>query len=78
MIDWKRRGLALAVVVNRNRKDRMHSDYLLGWEMAKELVALAKIEEKANKKFLQWYRCSNKVKAEKLFEEYLKLVRKIR
>ena len=46
MIDWKRRCLELAEVVNRHRKDRMHKDMKLGWEMAKELVEIGKREAK--------------------------------
>ena len=34
--------LELAKVVDRHRKDRMHSDMKLGWEMAKEILAQAK------------------------------------
>jgi len=34
--------LELAKVVDRHRKDRMHSDMKLGWEMAKEILAEAK------------------------------------
>ena len=42
MIDWKSRCLGLAEVVNRHRKDRMHSDMKLAWEMAQEILAEAK------------------------------------
>ena len=34
--------LELAKVVDRHRKDRMHSDMKLAWEMAKEILAQAK------------------------------------
>ncbi len=34
--------LELAKVVDRHRKDRMHSDMKLGWEMAKEILEQAK------------------------------------
>ena len=34
--------LELAKVVDRHRKDRMHSDMKLAWEMAKEILEQAK------------------------------------
>ncbi len=49
MIDWKRKCLELAEVVNRHRKDRMHTDMKLGWEMAKELIELGKRECEAKR-----------------------------
>ena len=40
-IDYADR-LVLAKVVNRHRKDRMHSDLKLGWEMAQKILKEAK------------------------------------
>ena len=77
MIDWRRRGLELAGVVNRHQKDRMLNDRDLGWKIAKELLRLAKIEDKAKKKFLEWYHCKDKKKYKPLYEEYLELVRSV-
>ena len=75
MIDWKRRALELAEVVNRHRKDRMHSDMKLGWEMAKELIDLGKREGKARKKFMESLRCPDKKERERLYAEYLEMIR---
>ena len=75
MIDWKRRALELAEVVDRHRKDRMHADMKLGWEMAKDLIELGKREGKAQKKFMEHWRCHDKKEREKLYEEYLELIR---
>ena len=33
-----KKALKLAKVVDRHRKDRMHSDMKLGWELAKEVL----------------------------------------
>lgn len=77
MIDWKRRGLDLAVVVNRYEKDRLIPDRKLIFKMAAEMLRLAKLEMMAKKKFLEWHLCSDNKLAEKLYEEYLELVRSI-
>ena len=73
MINWKRRALELAEVVDRHRKDRMHSDMKLGWEMAQELSERGKREEKTQKKFLEYWNCSDKKKKVRLYDEYLAL-----
>ena len=75
MIDWKRRALELAEVVNCHRKDRMHSDMKLGWEIAEELLELGKREGKAQQKFMEHWRCHDKKEREKLYSEYLELIR---
>lgn len=75
MIDWKSRCLELAEVINRHRKDRMHGDMKLGWEMAKELLELGKRDEKAQQKFMQHWRCPDKKERERLYAEYLELIR---
>ena len=75
MIDWKRRALELAEVVNRHRKDRMHSDMLLAWNMAKDLPELGKRESEAQQKFMEHWRCPDKKEREKLYEEYLEMIR---
>ena len=75
MIDWKRRALELAEVVNRHHKDRMHSDMKLGWEMAKDLIDLGKREGEAQKKFMESWRCPDKKEREKLYNEYLEMIR---
>ena len=75
MIDWKRRALELAEVVNRHRKDRMHADMKLGWEMAKDLIDLGELEGKARQKFLESWRCPDKKEREKLYNEYLEMIR---
>ena len=75
MINWKRRCLELAEVIDRHRRDRMHSDMKLGWEMAKELIRLDKIEKKAQQKFMEHWRCPDKKKRGVLFDEYLELIR---
>ena len=74
MIGWKRRCLELTEIVNRHRKDRMHSDMKLGWEMAQELIELKKAEEKAQKLFKEWWKCKDKKKAEKLYTKYLEII----
>jgi hypothetical protein len=75
VIDWKRRALELAEVVDRYRRDRMHNDRLLAWNMAQELIELGKREDKARKKFFEWNSCTDKKQAEKLYDEYLELIR---
>ena len=75
MIDWKRRCLELAEVVYRHRKDRMHTDMKLGWEMAQDLIELGKRDSKAQKKFMEHWRCPDKKEREKLYAEYLELIR---
>ena len=73
MIDWKRRCLELAQVVNIHRRDRMHSDMKLGWEIAQELIELAKREDKARLKFMEYWRCADKKESVQLYAEYLEL-----
>ena len=75
MIDWKRRALELAEMVNRHRRDRMINDMKLGWEIAEELIELSKREGKAQQKFMEHWRCPDKKKREKLYSEYLELIR---
>ena len=77
MINWKRRCLSLAKVVDRHRRDRMHNDMKLGWEIAKELINLNKIEEKAQKKFMEHWRCPDKKKWVVIYDEYLELIRQL-
>ena len=75
MIDWKQRCLELAEIVNRHRKDRLHRDMQQAWEMAKELIRLGKVDDKASKKFMEWWRCEDKDRAVKIYAEYLELIR---
>ena len=75
MIDWKRRALELAEVVDRHRKDRMHADMKLGWEMAKGLIFLGKREGEARQKFMEHWRCPDKKERERLWAEYLEMIR---
>ena len=75
MIDWKHRCLTLAKVVNRHRKERMHSDMKLGWEIAQERIEFAKCEDKAQKKFMEYWRCADKKESKRLYAEYLELIR---
>ena len=75
MTDWKRRALELAEVVNRHRKDRLHSDMLLAWNMAKDLPELGERETKALQKFLESWSCPDKKEREKLYSEYLEMIR---
>ena len=75
MIDWEQRALELAEVVNRHRKDRMHTDMKLGWELAKELLEQGKRESKAKIKFMEHLRCPDKNERKKLYAEYLELIR---
>jgi hypothetical protein len=77
VIDWKRRGLQLAEVVNRHQKERMLNDRNLGWELAAEMLRLGKIEDQAKKKFLQYWKCKDKKKRERLFNEYLEISRQV-
>ena len=77
MINWKRRCLELAEIVDRHRRDRMHSDMKLGWKMARELIELNKIEEKAHTKFMEHWHCPDKKKREIIYDEYLELIRQI-
>jgi hypothetical protein len=77
VIDWKRRAVELAIVVNRHEKERMLNDRNLGWELAKQMLKDAKIEERAKVKFWEWWRCSDKKKRKRLYDEYLKLVRSV-
>jgi hypothetical protein len=76
MIDWKRRGLELARVVDRYRKERLITDRKLIWEIAEILLKLEKIEAKAQAKYFEWVRCEDRKSREKIFEEYLELIRK--
>ncbi len=77
MINWKRRCLELAKVIDHHRKDRMHSDMKLGWEMAEDLIKQNKIEEKAQRKFMEFWRCPDRKKGEIIYDEYLELVRQL-
>ena len=77
MIDWKRRCMELAEVVNRHRQERMHNDMQLGWKMAKRLMELHTLERKAQEKFLEWWKCTDKKKREPLYAEYLELLKRI-
>lgn len=78
MIDWKRRGLDLAVVVNRYEKDRLIPDRKLIFKMAAEMLRLAEIEKNSKKKFLEWNRCDDPSRAQILYQEYLEIVRSVR
>ena len=75
MIDWKRRALELAEVVNRHREDRKYEDYKLAWEIAEELLEMGKREGEAQQKFLESWRCPDKKEREKLYNEYLELIK---
>ena len=75
MIDWKRRALELAEVVNRHHKDRDLFDMYLGWEIAKEVIDLGKREGEAQQKFMEHWRCPDKKKRERLYAEYLEMIR---
>ena len=75
MIDWKRRALELAEVVNRHRKKKDFMDMCLGWKMAENLIELGKREGKAQKKFMEHWRCPDKKEREKLYSEYLEMIR---
>ena len=68
MIDWKRRALELAEVVN-------HGSFLQALSMAKELLDLGKRETKAQQKFTEHWRCPDKKTREKLYSEYLEMIR---
>ena len=68
MIDWKRRALELAEVVN-------HGSFLQALSMAKELLDLGKREGKARQKFLESWRCPDKKERERLYAEYLEMIR---
>jgi hypothetical protein len=48
VIDWKKKGLELAEVVNRYRIKRFHSDMKLAGELARELIELSKKEREEN------------------------------
>jgi hypothetical protein len=77
VIDWNRRGPALAELLLEYSRTR---DYTLRrrlFRLAKELVALRKIELKAKALFLEWIHIRDREKAADIYEEYLKLVREI-
>ena len=76
MIDWKKRGLELARVIDRHRKERMVIDKVLGWTIAQEMLRLEKLENKAQKKYVEWHRCEDNKKSNELYEEYIELIRK--
>ena len=75
MIDWKRRALELAEVVLFHRKNRAYSDMVQGWSMAQELIDMSKREGKAQKKFMESWRCPDKKERKKLYKEYLEMIR---
>jgi len=75
MIDWKRRALELAEVVDRHRKDRMVNDKKLAWEIAHNLLKQVREEDKARALFLKYWREKDKVKAQEHLQEYLEIIR---
>ena len=75
MIDWKRRCLELAGVVDRHRKERMVNDKKQAWVMAQELIELGKREDKAQVKFMEYWREPDKKKARVIYDAYLELIR---
>ena len=48
MIDWKEKCLELAKLVDLHRRDRMITDKKKAWELAKEILDLAKKEVMCN------------------------------
>ena len=73
MIDWKRRALELAEVVYR--QEWVLDDMSPGWEMAKDLIELGKREGEAQQKFWEHWRCPDKKEREKIYSEYLELIK---
>lgn len=67
MVDWKRRCLELAEMV-------VSEDMVLIYT-AMELIELGKRDEKAQKKFMEHWRCTDKKESERLYAEYLELIR---
>ena len=68
MIDWKRRALELAEVV-------ISEDMVLAIYTAMDLLELGKREGEAQQKFMEHWRCHDKKEREKLYSEYLELIR---
>ena len=75
MSDWKRRALELAEVVMFHRKNRTYGNMVQGWSVAQQLIDLGKREGKAQQKFMEHWRCPDKKEREKLYEEYLEMIR---
>ena len=68
MTDWKRRALELAEAV-------MNDETTFPWHLAEELIELGKREGEAQKKFMEHWRCPDKKEREKLYSEYLEMIR---
>ena len=75
MIDWKRRALELANLILEYQIDSFNNEGTLVQEMAEELIELGKREGKAQKKFMEHWRCPDKKEREKLYSEYLELIK---
>ena len=67
MTDWKRRALELAEAIIRE-------DMVLIY-MATEVIELGKREGEAQKKFMEHWRCPDKKERERLYAEYLEMIR---
>lgn len=75
MIDWEKRCIELAEIVNRHRKDRMHVDMHLAWKMATKLLKVQKIQQLKILKWKEYNSCPDRKKRDKLWDEYMDLVR---
>lgn len=75
MIVWRIRCLELARQVNRHEKTRLIADKQKAWEMAREILAAEKFDDKVWAKYMEWWKCPDKEQAMDLFDEYLDMVR---
>jgi len=75
MIDWKKLATEIAEVVIQYDKTKDRDFRELSTAQAKQIERVADLEEKATEKFLEWHTSTNKKNSEKLYAEYLDLVR---
>lgn len=76
MIDYKRRAIELAEKVNEYERTRNVLLRKVIFDLAKDLLRVAKLDKKTRDAYFAWVRNRDPKKAEKLFAEYLDLVRK--
>ena len=77
MIDWEKRCIELATIVDRHRKDRMHLDMLRGWAMAQKLIKIQKLQKKKVLKWQEYNSCPDRKKRDILWDEYMVLLREM-
>ena len=75
MIDWKRKAAEIAKVALDYEKDKEREDRLILADLAKEIQEQIKKEDAAHRKFLEWWKCQDRIRAKELYEEYFYKVR---